>query len=162
LSDTFPVQSSLKQGDALLPLLFNFSLEYVISNVQGNQFGLELNGTHQLLILTDDTNLLADSINTIKENTETLLEGSRDVGLEINAEMTKYMIMSPHQHSVQNQGMRIVNESFENVLTFKYLGLMMLKNQNDIHNEVKSRLNSGVLTIIQSKILYLPISYKKN
>jgi hypothetical protein len=94
------------------------------------------------LVYADDVSLLGDCVNTIKENTETLSEASRDVGLEINAEKTKYMIMSCHPNSGQYQNIRIANESFENVATFKYLGTT-LTDQNDIHNEIKSRLNSG-------------------
>jgi competence transcription factor ComK len=52
------------------------------------------------------------------------------------------MIMSRHPSSGQNQNIWIANESFENVATFKYLETT-LTNQNDIHNEIKSRLNSG-------------------
>jgi hypothetical protein len=85
--------------------------------------------------------LLGDNINTIKEKRETLLRASRDVGLEINAEKTKYMILSHHQNSGQNQNIRTANESFENVAKFKYMRTT-LTHQNDIHEEIRSRLNS--------------------
>jgi len=62
------------------------------------------------LAYADDINLLGGSENTIKENLETLLEAGRNTDLEINAEKTKYMIMSRHPNSGQNQNIRIANE----------------------------------------------------
>jgi hypothetical protein len=56
LSDAFHIQNSLKKGDALSPLLFNFILEYDTRKVQENQEGLKVNGTHHVLVYADDFN----------------------------------------------------------------------------------------------------------
>jgi hypothetical protein len=78
-----------------------------------------LNGTCQLLAYGDDVNLLGDNIDTIKKNTETLTDArSKEVGIEINVEKTKYMLLSRHQNVAQNRNIKIVKRSFENVSQF--------------------------------------------
>ena len=67
VSDRFPISNSLRQGDALSPLLFNFALEYAIRRVQVKQDGLKLNGTHQLLAYAEDVNILGGGTHTLQE-----------------------------------------------------------------------------------------------
>jgi hypothetical protein len=98
--------------------------------------GLKLNGTHQLLAYADDVNLLGDNIDPIKKSTETLIDASKEVGLEINVEKTKYMLLSRQQDVGQNQDIKIANRSFENVSQLKYLG-MIVTNQNLIQEEIE-------------------------
>jgi hypothetical protein len=129
-SDSFPIQNGLKQGDAVLPLLLNFALEYAIRRVQENWEGLKLNRTKT-----------GENIDTIKKNAEALLDASKEVGLKVNPEKTMYMLMS-HQKIGQKHSIKIANRSFENVAKFKYLGTT-LTDQNCMHEEIKSELNSG-------------------
>jgi hypothetical protein len=72
------------------------ALEYAIRKVQENQVGLKFDGTHWLLVYADEVNLLEDNIYIIKKNTEALVDASKEVGLEENAEKTKYMLISHH------------------------------------------------------------------
>jgi hypothetical protein len=64
--------------------------------------GLKLSGTHQLLAYADDVNLVGDNIDTINKITETSTDASKEVGLEVNLERTKYMLVSCVQNADQN------------------------------------------------------------
>ena len=89
----FPNRNGFKQGDALKPLLFNFALDYAIRRVQVNQDGLKSNGKQQLLVYADDVTMLCGNVYTINKNIESVLVGSREIGLEVNVDKTKYMVI---------------------------------------------------------------------
>jgi hypothetical protein len=110
----------------------------------GKHMGLKLNGTHQLLAYVDDVNLLGDNIDTIKKNTDTLTDASKEVRLEIKEDKTKSMLLlvSRHQNVGKNRDIKIANRAFENVSQFKYLRTTVT-NQNFIQEVIKRRLNSG-------------------
>src|SRR5215471_8722416 len=120
LSEMFPIGNGLKQRDALSLLLFNFALEYAIKRVQVNQDGLKLNGTHQLLAYADDVNILGGSVYTVKENAKALVAATKETGLEVNADKTKYMVMSWDRNAGRGHSVKIDNSAIESVEEFKY------------------------------------------
>jgi hypothetical protein len=81
---------------------------------------------------------LGENINNIKKNAEALLDASK----EVSSEKSKYMFISRHQTSGQSNYIRVANKPFEKVAKFKYLG-STVTDQNCIHEEIRSRLNSG-------------------
>jgi hypothetical protein len=101
LSDVFPVLNGLKWVNAVLQLLFSFALENTIKKVKGNEETLHLNRTHELLFMLMML-LYHVKTYTIKNNTEVLLDTSKEVGPEISAENIKCLFMFHHQNAGQN------------------------------------------------------------
>jgi len=122
VSERFLIRNSLKQGDALTPILFNFALEYAIRRVYLIQDGLKLNGTHQLLVNADDVNILGGSVHNIKENVDVLVVARKVTELEVNADKTKYVVTFRDKNAGRNRGIKIDSCSLERVEEFKYLG----------------------------------------
>jgi hypothetical protein len=94
------------------------------------------------LSYADDVNIVGENIDTIYKNNEALLHVGKEVGLDVNPEKTKYMLGPPYQEAGQRHCLKKANSSFEDVVTLKYLGTT-LTDQNCMHEEIKSRLNSG-------------------
>ena len=103
---------------------------------------MKLNGTHQLLAYAGDVNILGGSIHILKGNAETLVDATREIGVEVNADKTKYMVMSRDQNARRIHSVRIDNSTFDRVENIKYFGTTFT-NQNSIAEEIKSRLMSG-------------------
>jgi hypothetical protein len=110
------------------------------------------------MLVYADVNLLGDNIDIIKKNTETLIDATKEICLEVNAGKTQYMLLSRHQNEGQNHNIKIGDRSFENVSQFKYLGTTVT-NQNLIQEGIKRKSNSGnacyrsVQNLLSSRLL---------
>ena len=120
---------------------------------------------HHLLAYADDVNILGGSKHTLKENAEDLVAATRDIGLEVSADKTKYMVMSRDQNAGRIHSVRIDNSTFERVEEVIYLGTT-LTNQNSIAEEIKSTLRSGsacyhsVQNLLSSRLLSKNLAIK--
>jgi hypothetical protein len=76
----------------------------------------------QLLAYADDVNTVGENTDTIKKGTEALVEASKEIGLEVNQEKTKYLLMSRCEEIGQTNSIKIVSRCFEDAAKFKHLG----------------------------------------
>jgi len=90
--------------------------------VKVNQDGFKLNATHQLLVYAADVNILGGRVHTVKKNREALVVASKARRLEVNADKTKYLVISRDKNAGRIYNTRIDNSSTERVEEFKYLG----------------------------------------
>jgi hypothetical protein len=91
----------------------SFSLEYSIRRVKVNMDGLKLNCTHQFLVYANDVNILGWSGHTIKKKAEALIYASKQTGLEVNADKTKYMTISRDQSAGWIRNIKIYYSTFK-------------------------------------------------
>jgi hypothetical protein len=90
----------------------------------------------------------------VKENAEALVVATKEIGLEVNADKTKYMIMSRDQNAARSYSLKLDNSSTERVEEFKYLGTT-LTNKNSIREEIK-------LAIIRCRIFIFQFAIQKD
>jgi len=138
-------------------LLLKQALGYKIIRVQVNQDGLKLNGSHQLLVYADDINILGGIVHTITENAEALIVASKEIGLGINANNTKYMVMSRDQNAGRSYNMKIDNvplKGWKHSDIWQQIKILFRK-------KLRADCSQGMLAIIRCRIFGLPVCYPK-
>ena len=139
-SDAFAVNSGLRQGDGLSPLLFNLVLEWVVRAIENIPGGVNFGGPIKNLGYADDLDLMGESREEVRRFCSQLLVTARRVGLEVNAEKTEYLVLSRLRRDdapLEVDGLR-----FNNVTEFRYLG-STVTHVNDMTYEVNARIQSG-------------------
>ncbi|VVC32422.1 Reverse transcriptase domain [Cinara cedri] len=143
LSQPVEVVTGLRQGDALSPVLFNLVLEKIVREINLCE-GVELGqSTINILAYADDISLMRRSREMIIKMGKSLIKAAEKVGLRINEEKTKYMVVSRRNgNQVQEEFIEVEEYKFKRVDQFKYLGSIITQD-NDIKTEISMRLQSA-------------------
>ncbi|KAL4082425.1 hypothetical protein QTP88_021321 [Uroleucon formosanum] len=136
-SDRFEVSTGLKQGDALSPVLFNLALEKVIRSMPMRQ-DMELLSNSTLLAYADDIVIIGSTRQDVAIRTNDLLKAAKPMGLEVNQDKTKYLVMTRGTRDISD--LVVENYTFQQVENFKYLGAN-INQYNYMHNEIKIRIS---------------------
>jgi len=95
MSEEFPVETSLRQGDALSPILFNIALKSVVRKVQKDRIGLRIRKQNVVIIAyADDLIIMGETEDQVRNTAKKLIEEGKSLGLNVNLDKTKYPIVS--------------------------------------------------------------------
>ncbi len=139
LSESFNVENGLRQGDPLAPTLFNLALEKVRREL-GRMRAMEMMGTDTLLAFADDVVIVGETADQVIHDTARFMVEARKVGLIVNDEKTKYMVISRRQH--WSNTIAVDNHTFQRVDSFKYLG-SIISSRSEVAKEVNQRMLSA-------------------
>lgn len=155
-TDTFDINTGVRQGDGLSPLLFNLALEEALKKTRNSEGGARLTEKINLLAFADDVAIIAENKNNLIELTEVLINEAKKVGLQINENKTNYMKIS--RQNDDDDHLEVLNYKFQKTNIFKYLGVTITDNNRE-EMEIQSRLAAAersywsLIKLFKSKLL---------
>jgi len=143
-SEKFETRTGLKQGDELSTKLFNIALEGICRRAKLQLTGTIFNKSSQLLAFADDIDIVGRSLRAITDTFSKLEREANKVGLHVNEEKTKLLMVAASTRTKQQVGTHLCinNKRFEVVEEFKYLG-SFVNSSSDVTLEVRKRIHSG-------------------
>jgi len=142
MSEDFGVDTGVRQGDGLSPILFNLALETALQQVKKSDVGIKIGKTINILAFADDVVIMAENIQDLKELTKTLIEETKKVGLTINEKKTKFMKINREQDVLREEELNVENYKFGEVKHFTYLGVILSSTSKE-ENEIRSRITTA-------------------
>lgn len=129
-TETFDVNTGVRQGDGLSPLLFNIVLERTLKRTRELQLGMNVGTIINLLAFADDIVLLVDNKEDLITLAETLINEAKEVGLNVNREKTKYMCIGGRTQRLRR--LQVGEHDFQGCSEFKYLGVTITKDNTEL------------------------------
>jgi len=139
MSPIFYVKTGLRQGDALLPVLFNLALENVVRTMS-LRLNMDTLTNSTLVAYVDDIVIMGNTRHEVATRTDDLIKAAKLIGLGVNQDKTKYLVMSRGTRDDSN--LIVGNYSFQQVKDFKYLG-GNINQYNNMHNKMKLRISAA-------------------
>ncbi|KAI5715018.1 hypothetical protein M8J77_009060 [Diaphorina citri] len=155
-TETFLVNTGVRQGDGISPLLFNIVLEKTLRKTKSVDKGVNFGPTINLLAFADDIVLLAEKEEDLVSLAELLITEAKKVGLNVSCEKTKYMRIGGITQTVGN--LKVGEYQFQSCKEFKYLGVTItdtVTEQTEIENRLAAanRCFWSVQKLMSSKLL---------